>query len=228
MTATALATRLEMNWSTLYRNLSSLAELGYVERRGDHYAIGMRLYALGSAFLPELALNNVARPHLHAASTVTRSVAQLITRDDRRSVVLAACEASAGHVPETSIGNNFPLHCGSKGHVLLTYADEAFVDEYLSRPLERLTPETITDPGLLRDRLAQVRAQGYAVTERDVRSFSSSVAAPVFDRSGTTVASVTLVVRPEDLRVQRPRLVQLVRQTATAISRSLRSQISPG
>jgi len=67
-------------------------------------------------------------------------------------------------VPETSVGHNFPLHCGSKGHVLLSYAGDEFIDEYLSRPLTALTSETITDPAALRDRLIRVRTQGYAIT----------------------------------------------------------------
>jgi DNA-binding IclR family transcriptional regulator len=223
-TATELAEELGLSWTTLYRGLASLVELGYVERHGDQYAIGMRLYALGSTYLPKLALNRAARPYLHAASTLTGSVAQLIQRDERRSVVLSAFESRADRVPETSVGNNFPLHCGSKGHVLLTYAQDDFLEEYLSRPLERLTPETITDPDVLRHRLETVREQGYAITDRDVRVFSSSVAAPVFDRAGTTIASVTLVVPPQELREQCQRLVGLVKQTAAGVTRSLRTE----
>jgi hypothetical protein len=55
--------------------------------------------------------------------------------------------------------------------VLLTYADADFVDDYLSRPLESLTPMTIVDPAVLRKRFDQIRERGWAVTDRDVRPF---------------------------------------------------------
>jgi DNA-binding IclR family transcriptional regulator len=91
----------------------------------------------------------------------------------------------------------------------------------LARPLERLTPHTITDPRKLYARIDQVRERGFAVTSRDVRLFSASVAAPVRDRLGHVVASVTLVVAPDDLAAREHQLTQLVVRAAHSISRAV-------
>lgn len=219
--AAEIARGLGLSWATAHRILSYLTEMGYLERDAGtrRYSVGVRAYSLGSSYLARLPLHHVCHPYLEAAATVASATAQLVERDHRRSVVLSVVEARRHHVPETTIGCNFPLHCGSKGHVLLAHADPAFVDDYLSRPLEALTPWTIVDPDVLRERFEEVRSKGYAVTDRDIRLFSASVAAPVTDAEGNTVATITLVVHPSELRSRSRQLIDVVRRTAEGVSR---------
>jgi DNA-binding IclR family transcriptional regulator len=220
-----LARALDMKWTTAYRTLMSLTEMGYVERHPStgRYSVGVRTYSLGSAYIASLSLHQVARPYLEAASGVGSATAQLVKRVQRQSVVISVCEVRTDHVPETTVGCNFPLHCGSKGRVLLAYAPPDFVEDYLSQPLEALTPMTITDPAELRTRLENIRARGYEMSDRDIRLFSSSVAAPVTDTDGV-VASVTLAVQPHELRKNERRLIELVVRTANGISRAMRDR----
>lgn len=223
MRASDLARALGMKWTTAHRTLTYLASTGYVERdpASGRYFIGVRAYALGSSYVSSLRLSESARPYLHAASIIGHATAQLVKRDHRQSVVLSVCDPGRDHVPETTIGCNFPLHCGSKGHVLLAFAAPEFVEDYLDRRLERLTPYTVVDPGALRSRLDEVRERGYALTDRDVRVFSSSVAAPVRDPAGNVLASVTLVVPPDELRERRHQLTKVVVRTARSISHTV-------
>ncbi|MEA2247376.1 MAG: hypothetical protein QOH46_1905 [Solirubrobacteraceae bacterium] len=225
-----LARALGMKWTTAYRTVMSLKEMGYVERDPEtgRYAVGVRAYSLGSAYIASQTLPQIAQPYLHAASAATGATAQLVKRDHRNSVVISVYEARTNHVPETTVGHNFPLHCGSKGRVLLAHAEPEFIDGYLSRPLEALTTMTLTDPQLLRERLTVIRARGYEITDRDIRLFSSSVAAPVTDPTGTVVASITLAVQPHELRTHRQRLVELVTRTAKGVSRALLDPARPG
>jgi DNA-binding IclR family transcriptional regulator len=218
--ASEVSRALGLSWATVHRLLTYLTEMGYLDRDPGtrRYAVGVRSYSLGSSYLARLPLHRVCHPYLEAAATIASATAQLVERDHRRSVVLSVAESPRHRVPETTIGCNFPLHCGSKGHVLLAHADPSFVDDYLSRPLESLTARTIVDPQVLRARFELVRARGYAVTDRDVRMFSSSVAAPVVDASGDVVASVTLVVGPAELEQRRRQLVDAVLRTAEGVS----------
>lgn len=224
-TGSALARRLGLKWATAHRMLTTLTTLGYVERdENGEYRLGLRAYALGSAYVLSSRLHQAARPYLRAASLSAQVVAQIAERGGRSSIVLSVHEPKVDYVPETSVGCNFPLHCGSKGHVLLAWADPAFVDDYLSGPLEALTPYTCTDPDVLRATLDRVRRDGYAVTDRDVRLFSSSVAAPVFGPQDQLLGALTLVCRPERFQVLRRRLIRLVTSTAEGISRAVRAR----
>jgi DNA-binding IclR family transcriptional regulator len=224
-----LARALGMKWTTAYRTVMSLKEMGYVERDPEtgRYSVGVRTYSLGSAYIASQTLPQVAQPYLHAASAASGATAQLVKRDHRNSVVISVYESQTNYVPETTVGHNFPLHCGSKGRVLLAHAEPTFIDGYLSRTLEALTPMTMTDPQQLRDRLALIRERGYEITDRDIRVFSSSVAAPVTEPSGAVVASITLAVQPHELRTQHQRLVELVTRTAKGVSRALLDPARP-
>jgi DNA-binding IclR family transcriptional regulator len=222
-TPSEVARALGMKWTTAYRTLMSLKQMGYIETdpQTGRYAVGVRTYALGSKYIASLGVHHLAQPYLHAASTASGATAQLVKRDHRNSVVLSVHEARTNHVPEATVGCNYPLHCGSKGRVLLAHADVEFIDAYLRRRLEALTPMTITDPQVLRERLRVIRERGYEISDRDTRVFSSSVAAPVTDSTGSVVASITLIVQPHELHEQQSRLVPLVVRTAQGVSRAL-------
>ena len=219
MRAKEVAEALAIKWTTAYRTLAYLCDNGFLyrdESTGIYY-IGSRLYSIGSSYVAGLPIIQAARPYLKAAVDETGTAGQLVQRDRFRSVALLALEAPSESIPKTAIGFHFPLHCGSKGQVLLAFEDSSFVEEYLSRPLEALTPHTITDRDELRARLAEIREQGYAVTRRDVQLHTGSVAAPVHDARGG-IASISLIANFADLDEQEARLIDSVLRAARSVS----------
>ena len=61
---------------------------------------------------------------------------------------------------------------------------------YLARPLARLTARTMTQPARIRRRLASIRRDGYVWTIGEFDDGITSVAAPVVDAHGATVAAI--------------------------------------
>jgi DNA-binding IclR family transcriptional regulator len=84
------------------------------------------------------------------------------------------------------------MHAVSSGQVLLAFRPAAALERYLQQPLERFTEVTLTDPGALRERLREVRHDGYAWAREEFDRGINSVAAPVADASGEVVAAVHL------------------------------------
>ncbi|MFC9062796.1 IclR family transcriptional regulator C-terminal domain-containing protein, partial [Streptomyces sp. NPDC057074] len=80
-------------------------------------------------------------------------------------------------------------------------------------------PYTITDPGLLRRVLAEVRRTGAAVSDRQVTEDALSVAAPLYGPDGKVTSAVSVIVPYAGARV--PTLVPAVRVAARGISRAL-------
>src|SRR4051794_26905092 len=220
MTATGVVEALGIKWATAHRTLRYLAERGYLERdpHTGVYTIGPRVYSIGGAYVAGLPLVHLARAHLPAAVEETGATAQLVKRDGGQSVVLSAYEPPTSGVPQTSVGFNFPLNCSSKGHVLLAWEPPEHLERFLAGPLPALTPETITDPDVLAAALAHVRERGYAVTSRDTRPFSASVAAPIRGADDTVVAAVCLIVPAAELPQRRSRLIETAVRRADAIS----------
>ena len=87
-------------------------------------------------------------------------------------------------------GTRVPMHAVSSGLVFLAQLPSSTLDAYLSRDLESFTPRTITSPDALRERLAQVRIDGYAWVHGEFAEGLSSVAAGVADATGVLAAAV--------------------------------------
>jgi DNA-binding IclR family transcriptional regulator len=87
-------------------------------------------------------------------------------------------------------GTRIPLHAVSSGHVFLAGLPAPMLARYLAEPLERFTPNTLTDAASLLERLREVRRDGHAWAREEFALGITSVAAPVAGPSGEVVAAV--------------------------------------
>lgn len=224
MRAVEVSEALQLPWATCHRTLSQLEQTQLIERSGTGvFSMGRRTWLLGSTYLVGHRLLDLAVPLMREASEdIPYAVYQLVERSGGVSLVLHSEEATGGEpIARAAYGHHFPLHAGSKGWVLLAYAPDAFIEEYLSAPLLPLTAETVTDPRPIRAKLDEVRSQGYAITVADVQTFTGSVAAPIFDSSGGAIAAVCAVVLSSKLADDQTRLGIIERVSSLAQSLSL-------
>lgn len=196
MRAQDLARHLGLKWTTAYRTLSYLEEEEYLRRSEttNEYSVGPRLYRVGSAYLAAHPFANLVPPHLKSASDAMRCAAQANERQGHTVVTVASVESPVP-IRKTSPGFTFPLGIAAKGRLLLAFAPDEVQEDVLSAELPRFTAQTLTDPAELREVLAQIRADGYAVTSEDLQPGVGSVAAPIHDREDRVIGCISLVVR---------------------------------
>ncbi|HEY6631387.1 MAG TPA: IclR family transcriptional regulator [Rhizobiaceae bacterium] len=182
-------------WATAHRTVKKLekAQFLMVNPETSHYEIGPRMWHLGSSYLANNKMLKAAISYLAKDRDITGVDVQVVERIGSFSVVIHAEKRQVQEISKAQYGYHIPLHAGSKGHVLLAYETDAFIDAYCAQPLEQLTPLTITDPAVLRAHLAEVRAEGFAQTEGDVQTFTGSIAAPVFGSTGAVVGCICFV-----------------------------------
>ncbi|MGI5282245.1 IclR family transcriptional regulator [Nonomuraea polychroma] len=156
---------------------------------------------------------------------MTRENVQLAVREGTE-VVFVERIAGSGAVPVlTRVGGRFALTATGVGLVLLAHAPADVQELVLSCPIKRYTERTMTAPHQLRAALADTRARGYAISDRQVTMDALSVAAPIHDSHGEVVAAVSLVVHHGSASTQA--LAHLLRTSARAISRALRPSTGP-
>ncbi|MFJ8962392.1 IclR family transcriptional regulator [Lentzea sp. NPDC102401] len=220
LTLSDLARRADMPLSTTHRLMQELCAWGAVERGTDGlYRIGLRLWELGSLAPRGPGLREAALPFLEDLSRITRENVQLAVREGTE-VVFVERIASSGAVPVlTRVGDRFALTVTGVGLVLLAHAPVEVQEEVLSEPITRYTAKTVTDPAQVRRMLADVRSNGFSISDRQVTMDALSVGAPIRDRQGEVVAAVSLVVRHGSTTSHA--LAPLVRTSAQAISRAL-------
>ncbi|MFC4115667.1 IclR family transcriptional regulator domain-containing protein [Nonomuraea zeae] len=175
------------------RFLITLTDLGYVRSDGRLFALTPRVLELGYAYLSSLSLPEVADPHLERLAAEVHESASVAVLDGA-DVVYVARVATARIMRVTiNIGTRFPAYCTSMGRVLLAALPPDRLDDYLERAdLRRLTSRTIVLPAALRTELEHVRARGWAMVDQELEEGLRSIAAPIRDRAGRTVAAVNV------------------------------------
>jgi DNA-binding IclR family transcriptional regulator len=219
-----LADRLGLTRPTVHGLLQTLQAHGFVEqdRDSDKYQLGAGLLQLGNSFLD---LNELrSRSLVHAERLAERADAAV-----RVGVMHGASVVVVHHVfrPDTTlqileVGAELPLHASALGKAMLAFAGEEAKLDLFSEPLPRLTSRTLT-PGTLRKELEEVRERGFARERDEAILGESSIAAPIFDHSGSAVGAIGVVGDTERIMPRGPArgLAPAVGEAARGVSREL-------
>jgi IclR family transcriptional regulator, pca regulon regulatory protein len=206
------------------RFLLTLEQLGYVRQAGGRFALTPRTLELGYAYLSGLTLPEVAQPHLEALAARVHESTSVSILDGDEIVYVARVPARRIMRVSISVGTRFPAYATSMGRVLLAELPDAELDARLARAdLRGLTSRTITSAAKLREEIARVRAQGYALVDEELEAGLRSIAAPIRDKHGAVVAAVNLSAHAPRTSVAalRRELLPPLRETATAVEHDL-------
>jgi IclR family transcriptional regulator, KDG regulon repressor len=191
-----IARRAGVNPSTAYRLLSTLETEGFVERTNGSaaYTLSMRMFELGSIVLHGMDINVAGIPVLARLATETGDTTYLTVLYDDAILCVARIEG-AQHVRSQflEVGRRLPLHAGAASKVFLAHLLPDRARELLEKdPLIPFTENTVTDPEDLLVGLAQIRANGYAMSVEEITPGITAIAAPILDASAEVAAALTL------------------------------------
>ncbi|TDD25068.1 IclR family transcriptional regulator [Nonomuraea diastatica] len=199
------------------RFLITLTDLGYVRSDGRLFALTPRVLELGFAYLSSLSLPEVADPHLERLAAEVHESASVAVLDGEDVVYVARVATTRIMRVTISIGTRFPAYCTSMGRVLLAALPPEQLDAYLKQGgLRRRTSRTIVLPAALRAELDQVRGRGWAMVDQELEEGLRSIAAPIRDRAGRTVAAVNVSTHASRTSMQAARRDLLPPLLATA------------
>ncbi|MEU6038051.1 IclR family transcriptional regulator [Actinomadura sp. NPDC047616] len=156
------------------------------------YDLGPQLAVWGQGFLGRLDVRAQAADLMRELTEQTRETCFLGVRRGAQVLYIAKTDSPQAVRPAAVEGSVNPLHCTGIGKALLAHSDEEVVRDYLAGPLERRTPNTITDAQALAAELAEVRERGYAIDEIENEEGVRCVAAPVRDHGGRVVAALSV------------------------------------
>lgn len=190
MSVAEVAEGIDADRSTAYRMLMTLLDAGYVRRDASekHYQLGYKLLSLTKGLLKDGERTELIGATLQGISAKTQETAHYSVFDRDACVLVQRSKGSQLVAVDFQVGDRSPLHCSSAGKVLLAYLDMRSVEAIMARGLPRFAVNSLTTPEGLRDALRTVRAQGYAIDDREFHDDMRCVSVPVFDKSGTTAA----------------------------------------
>lgn len=225
LSAPELAKRLDVPRSTVFRLLTTLERMGFVERSegGRDYRLGMAVLRLGFEYLASLELTELGRPLLERLRDTIGYSTTLVVRDARSIVYVAKSTMPATFVSTVNVGTRLPAHATVLGRVLLQDMSlpqlrELYPEEHLQAYSEH-TPATVLD---LFNLVQQDRERGYVLEEGFFERGISTVAAPVRDRSGKVVAALGATIPAPHIEAAKlQHIVQSVCADANEMSRLL-------
>jgi IclR family pca regulon transcriptional regulator len=224
LTLTEVARLTGMTRASARRLLLTLEHAGYLESSGTLFFLGPRVLTLGFAYVAAIPWGPVALPYMKEIVGRLNETCSAAVLDADEIIYVARVPALRMTSITLGLGARVPAYCTATGHVLLAALDEAELDAYLERvPLEARTSFTLTDTARLREALAQVRQQGWAMTDQELRVGVRSVAVPLRTFDNRVLAAMNIstdVTRVDTERLLGECLPQL-RQATTAISSAL-------
>jgi DNA-binding IclR family transcriptional regulator len=208
--------------STAYRYLQTLVQSQFLVDTGrGTFRLGLRILELARIARGGLRLADLAVPRMKALAERHHQTV-LLTKQMGATVICLEREESRTQYVRLSYerGSILSMNAGASALVLFAWLPEDEVRKLVAAtPLTRFTARTITDPDALIARLAEIRAEGLAVTDGEVDMTAMGIAAPIFNASGTVVAALSIVLIrslvDEDLI---PGIIESVVETARELS----------
>lgn len=207
--------------TTAHRLTHELLAWNALERTDDgRYRLGTKMLELVTASTHAMELRERALPWLvRLHQTLRNIIVHLAIRDGDESVFIEALHSSTRAARMNRLGGRMPLTATATGRVLLAWAPEEVQERVLSASQTAFTSETLVEPEELRRELQAIRQAGTSITRSQVIAGSGGIGAPVFDPEGDIVASVGIVFRLKDFRLEE--YVPIVEAAARKISRDI-------
>lgn len=221
-----IAEALEIPKSTAHGLLQTLVAKNLVVRdEAQRYRLGVRMFSLAAAALDVVDLRDLARRPMERLSARTGNTSNLAVLDSHHVLYIERVEDRASPVRlGTHVGTRLPAHATALGKVLVASLSDTESDRWLAdHDFLRFTEHTIVDRDAFARELEKQGDVGYAVDDHEFHTAVIGIAAPVRDRTDTTVAalSVSCLESLDDGRFEA--LAADVVATAAAISAALRT-----
>jgi IclR family transcriptional regulator, pca regulon regulatory protein len=175
------------------RCLHTLITLGYASGHDGVYELTPATLSLASNYLGSTSIARVAQPILERVSQQLHEASSVAVLDGDDIVYVARVPTSRIMTVTISVGTRFPAYATSMGRVMLAGLPAQDLEAYLAKVrLERLTARTVTTVAALLAEINRARSQGWALVDQELEEGLRSVAAPIRDRTGRTVAALNI------------------------------------
>ncbi len=201
-----LARLLDVRKPLASRHLRTLRDLGYVgqDPATEKYSLTPRLFHIGHAIADRIDLLSAARrvmPELAATARLSVSVSRI---EDEGVRILDILEFRSTIEISTPPGSLFDFVTSAQGKVAMAFLPDLLTAQIGSRATIHTALGRDVDTAALRDELAQVRTQGWAMSAQEVLPGVNALAAPIFDGTGALTGTIAVIGSTQTLPSEPP------------------------
>ena len=216
LSLTEIAKKIGLSPSTAFRLLDTLEQRHYVHRdpKSLRYTLGFRLAQLSNLAFESMDLNALAQQELALFNKEFDESVGIYTLKEDYRVCTARIESSRLMRSVFTLGTIRPLTRGASGRAILAHLPEETID--------RLLQQDAPNPFTSKEKLAEVRSRGVAVSLGEHETGLVSISAPLFNARGEVIGS--LFVSAPSVRADYSvieRMCEATRRHAASISQLL-------
>lgn len=175
------------------RCLHTLKQLGYADSDVNNFSLRPKILTLGYSYLSSTPLTVSAQPYLNNISRTLGESCSLAVLDDNEVLYVARSATSRVMSVALNTGSRLPAYCTSLGRAMLAHLPDDQLKAYFEKvKLRALTDKTVVSQKRLREILAGVRENGYAVIDEELEVGLRSIAVPVRGASGNVLAALNV------------------------------------
>jgi IclR family pca regulon transcriptional regulator len=231
LTVAEVAARAGLDRGTAFRLIHTLLGLGYLRQaEGRRFRLALKCLELGHDALAGHGLGDHALPLLQGLVPDVADAGSLGALEAGEVIYLARVEAGldrygVARPPGTRVG----AYATALGQAILAWLPrEEQIAQLEAVPRVKLSERTLTQLDALLERLAAVRAQGYALSDGENAYGLCTVAAPVLGPEGAPLAGVSLTIRGGRLPAEAFAALAAPRVQAVAAELSQAVRLSQG
>jgi DNA-binding IclR family transcriptional regulator len=230
LSMTQIAELIGIHKSTVHRLLATLENKRFVQRNPDTgtYRLGIRLLQMAYLTLEQNDLRRLSAPFQQRLSELYQENIHLAVLDDTDVVFLNIIESHQRVKLAAAIGQRLPAYATASGKAILAFLPEKMVWRIIDRGMAQFTTYTHISPDVFFEDLADIREQGFAISEQEYEEQINAVAAPIFGLEEQPIASIA--VAGPAYRLTRDRMMEIgpiVVSTMKEISQEIKMAANP-
>jgi DNA-binding IclR family transcriptional regulator len=177
--------------TSAFRILKTLCSEELVEKRGMNFYPGPALMKIGLKSLQSSHVRSLSISFLSNLAVKTNCTAHLAVPAGHQSLILEVHDSPNPVRVASRPGTIVPLYCSSTGKVFLAFRYEDGIEDYFSsHSCEPVTPHTIVTLDQMKQEIARIKKDGYALDNQEYHEDVRCLAAPVYDSQGYVVAAI--------------------------------------
>lgn len=230
MTLTQVAELTDLSRGTARRFLLTLQALNYVDSDGKLFWLTPKVLQFSNAYLTAFGVSEAGRSVIRRLTEHIGESSSMAVLDGHDVVYVARVETRRIFSSGIEVGSRLPAFCSSLGRVLLAGLCDAELDRWLSEEtFTAPSPRSVTDPQKVRQKVLEARRLQYAIIDGEMEVGVRSIAVPIQDRSGQTVAALNIGTTAARVSLDHMRKVFLpaLREAAREVEQTMRDWTQP-
>ncbi|KOF54211.1 IclR family transcriptional regulator [Achromobacter sp. DMS1] len=192
-TVSSLAAATGLPRTVVRRVLLTLCDLGYAATDQREFRLTPKVLNLGMTYLTSLPFWGHAQRVLEDLCARVQESCAMTVFDGKSVTYVLRIPSRKILSLRLGVGSRISAYATSPGRIALAYLPPAALDAYLAgKTFKAYTSRTVRDADTLRERLAEVRRDGYAWVDGEYDEAICGLAVPVYDTQNNVVAALNV------------------------------------